>query len=1272
MIKFKKIIASLLSVAVVLSTSATTVRAYSDVDSDAWFAPYVTALSEAWVFDWSKSSFRPSDNMNRAEFVKTLVESASIDTSWADDAWFSDVDSDAWFAPYINTAVANGFIDAPMADKWNKFFPEQPISRSAAVKIALWAFNISAYDYNNPSAKFTDIVGHWGEDLITAAYNLSIVDWMNGSNKMFAPNENISRAAVSKIAAFALIVADDPDTYVRFEDGTSAFSTFTTENIVSQVKNLVVTDSSETTDDEDSTPTVTLSDWTLEISLSSDSPKWAVLPYSVDGVVLAKYDLTSNGDDIKVQSLTIVRKWIWDKDDISSIVVYDDSWRISNDKAFNNDDEASVSFYNWWVTVSAWETITLTIVGSVAAVWSNGVAAWNRSAMSIASVAALVSNAVEVTWDFPITANTFEIWGVAWAWITYQTWSTVSSVKIWEEQKAVENFKLANWSSTEDVMLEWISLKQIGSISEWDEIDWFSLYNSSTKLADGIVNWNYVTFKLDEAFKIRSSKTETFEIRANILWWAADTIQFELNKTLDIQVKGSKYWYAWVTNNYYGSSLTVEAWKISIAKVEPETDKFRKDKKDLVFWKIKVTANAWTDIVWEKVFLEINNSTDWTWTASTVFDNIELYDEKSWAVYGLTCTDADNDSWSASNDYDCTDTDIGISLTNWETRTFAIRLDSNNDTSISWMKYQLQITPIWVDNVSSASTCSNSRNCFKEVINDKYVTDITPSAISYKTLEGQLSSATLTNLTLSSAKDAVVWSADVPVLDFELKADETSALKLNEIILATSNTSTYTWFTRTEISEIKLWKKEWTNETLIATKWWSNIDSSDAMTFNNLDVTIDRDEKVRFVVTVSIIDSDEIENITLNLKISSLDLDDEDDDDVTASPTTITSDRVVTYVWKGTLSTFAEDPSDSELNSRNKNVLADTDTDFIDSFELKSTNEAIDIKKLMIVTYSWAAVTWMSYDYSSIIESFSIYDNDKTTLIRTESVSSSWTLFSSLSNLVSEQTTKNIYVKAKLRKIGKDYTSYETATWFTLAIRVLDAVWQDSWDTIKGWDTSTDISTTNWIAWTWTILSHVVATQITDVDLVSSYNWVSVSTDLDNWTNIIWIMKVTAASTTNTSTWWSALKAVLQQVIINITGSTWSWTETPSFTYVHLEKIWWNWNAASWTIVVSSQETTVTFTWASTQLWNITTDNEIIWESAYYKITAVVSWLYTATDEPSGYLDLDLDDLSSSQITYQSCTTYACTETANNAQTITDMRFKSKTSVDRQQISQVK
>ena len=45
--KFKKLVALVTSIGVVLTTTATSVKSYSDVSSSAWFAPYVEALAEA-------------------------------------------------------------------------------------------------------------------------------------------------------------------------------------------------------------------------------------------------------------------------------------------------------------------------------------------------------------------------------------------------------------------------------------------------------------------------------------------------------------------------------------------------------------------------------------------------------------------------------------------------------------------------------------------------------------------------------------------------------------------------------------------------------------------------------------------------------------------------------------------------------------------------------------------------------------------------------------------------------------------------------------------------------------------------------------------------------------------------------------------------------------------------------------------------------------------------------------------------------------------------
>jgi len=590
--------------------------------------------------------------------------------------------------------------------------------------------------------------------------------------------------------------------------------------------------------------------------------------------------------------------------------------------------------------------------------------------------------------------------------------------------------------------------------------------------------------------------------------------------------------------------------------------------------------------------------------------------------------------------------DLWISLRDWETTTFAIRVDTKDDDNINWAKFNVSIPNIWTDSSTNASVCSNWRLCIKETQDDKYITDITPSSISFNNIEWQTSSVTLTNLSLSTDKSVVVWSSDIVAADFELKADETSAIKLTDLTVEENDTSTNTWFTSTDISEIKLWKKEWTNETLLATKWWSQINSN-ALSFDDLNVTVPADETVRLIITVSTVDNASAEWRALKLKVmwSEMTLEDDDSDTVTVS-TTVTSDRLITFVWKWTFDTFAFDNSDSEINNANLNVLADTTTPFVASVELKTNNESIKIKDLLVN---------LDADYSNQVDKIMIYDNDKTTLLATENVTWTWTTFNNIDYVVPETTT-NIYFKLKLNKIGKDFPSTEQSWIYFADIDITDAEWIDSWDTIASLSS---------LAITWTSTTvDVLATKISNVELVNSYNWTTVTTDLDNWSQVIAIVKVTADSTTNTSTWWSAISAVLKQIKLDLTSSNWSWSSlTATWT---IERIWGNGNS-----VTAALNTSTWITFISTELDNLTSDIEISWDS-YFKITANISWLYTWSNDPSWYLDVDMDSLNASNVVFESCTDYTCSFAAESAANRTALNFKNKTSIDTPQISQVK
>ncbi len=86
---------------------------------------------------YSDETFHPDEPINRAEFVKIVVNALQLPTDRATDVKFSDVHSDDWFAPYVSAAVQSRLI-AGYGD--GKFKPASPINAAEAAKIMANAY----------------------------------------------------------------------------------------------------------------------------------------------------------------------------------------------------------------------------------------------------------------------------------------------------------------------------------------------------------------------------------------------------------------------------------------------------------------------------------------------------------------------------------------------------------------------------------------------------------------------------------------------------------------------------------------------------------------------------------------------------------------------------------------------------------------------------------------------------------------------------------------------------------------------------------------------------------------------------------------------------------------------------------------------------------------------------------------------------------------------------------------------------------------------------
>lgn len=135
---------------------------FNDVKSS---HPYLPAV------EWGKSSgvlngypdgtFRPNNPVNRAEFLKIIIEAdpSALVSANAGNIGFPDVDSQAWFAPYVRYAKDNGIIEG-YPD--GTFRPEKTVNFAEALKIAYEALGVNT----------EDIGGEWyAKYLAHAKYN---------------------------------------------------------------------------------------------------------------------------------------------------------------------------------------------------------------------------------------------------------------------------------------------------------------------------------------------------------------------------------------------------------------------------------------------------------------------------------------------------------------------------------------------------------------------------------------------------------------------------------------------------------------------------------------------------------------------------------------------------------------------------------------------------------------------------------------------------------------------------------------------------------------------------------------------------------------------------------------------------------------------------------------------------------------------------------------------------------------------------------------------
>jgi len=143
-------------------------------DISAWGMEAVTKLVESDIISGNADgSLKPLANINRAEFLKTLIVATDQPLSNSLGSGFADVPAGAWFAPYVNTAVALG---------WAKGYPDgsfkpgNPINRAEVSKLLTEAFDLEFTQKSNDQYWF-DPYARSLSDLALMPYGVDIAQF---------------------------------------------------------------------------------------------------------------------------------------------------------------------------------------------------------------------------------------------------------------------------------------------------------------------------------------------------------------------------------------------------------------------------------------------------------------------------------------------------------------------------------------------------------------------------------------------------------------------------------------------------------------------------------------------------------------------------------------------------------------------------------------------------------------------------------------------------------------------------------------------------------------------------------------------------------------------------------------------------------------------------------------------------------------------------------------------------------------------------------------
>ena len=182
-----------------LTVNAAQVTDFKDVRPSAWYYAAVDYAAREGLFSGtSKTTFSPEQSMTRGMFVTVLGNQAGISNEKKSKSQFSDVNPDAYYAPFVEWAAGNSIVSGTGN---GKFSPNESVTREQmAVILYRYVQSISGDTTSNNT-----VLNKFPDANKVSGFALPAMQWavthgvLSGSDGKLMPQGTATRAQVAQV-----------------------------------------------------------------------------------------------------------------------------------------------------------------------------------------------------------------------------------------------------------------------------------------------------------------------------------------------------------------------------------------------------------------------------------------------------------------------------------------------------------------------------------------------------------------------------------------------------------------------------------------------------------------------------------------------------------------------------------------------------------------------------------------------------------------------------------------------------------------------------------------------------------------------------------------------------------------------------------------------------------------------------------------------------------------------------------------------------------------